>query len=142
MTQHYQKPKALRKVWKKNLNRKSRSRYYIAVAYDCKIIFEEIKAKSYEIAQSLFVEKYDYKPTYLNGPYYKARVIKVAEKICISNEFKYGQYKGWRVRYMILKSPVDTAMVIFLNKLNEDAIKKPSKPQIIPIREIICEVNS
>lgn len=119
---------------KKNKNK--RDRLFVLAGYTNKICFEEICCWKLEDALKLFIDKHGIEPHYVAGPFRRARVIKKINKLSLSSSMKEGTYMGWKVKYVPLKDPADCAMIIFISKLNNNALKRPSKPIVIHIKEI------
>jgi len=120
-------------------NRKKRSIYYVCSnILNDNLISEVIEASSLKNANNLFFNKFGILPSISYGPFFKKKKKQevLGNAFKLSSEHKKAHYNGWLVKAFLLKEPIDSALLIFLNRLDNKNILPPKGINIVSISNL------
>lgn len=102
------------------------------------LVSDPIVAESVTEASDIFFEKYQNKPKVVHGPFYKKRIeqIIISTPFKVTNQLKKAHYNEWLVNAFILKEPENSALLIFLQRLDDKKIPSPKGTTIVPITDL------
>lgn len=102
------------------------------------LVSELILADDLDKATDLFISKIGVKPDIVYGPFYKKKVEKVvlSTPFKVTNQVKKAEYESWLVNAIILKEPINSALLIFLNRLDSKKVTCPKGTFIVPISDL------
>lgn len=119
--------------------RKKRLIYFVCSSIvNDELISETIAADSALEATELFFTQYQIKAKIVHGPFYKKKVeqVIVSTSFKVTNQIKKAHYGSWLVNAVILKEPLDSALLIFIQRLDDKKVPPPKGPVIIPITDL------
>jgi hypothetical protein len=119
--------------------RKKRPIYFIcSTIVNNDLISEAVIAETSTEATDLFFNKFQAKPRIIHGPFYKKKMeqVIVSTPFKITNQVKKAHYNGWLVNAFILKEPENSALLIFLQRLDDKKIPSPKGTIIVPISDL------